>query len=241
MGCRCARIRTGVPCGLTCCGPSGSPAGDGVHRAVQRPSAGARCRRAVCAAGWLPGCAGRLPPERQGPNDVPVYEVTLRPEDGLYPLPVHGASGRTARPGRTTAPTRSRPPEHCPPAVLSGCLAHLRGDRPASASAIAGVGNLLSSRADFDFYRAAPPGGYKKGLPAAQRTDVGEGDIPPGDPGRGLLSLPALVALRRADRERPGPGDQHGPARPRRAASMRARSGWRAARTSRRRSTGSTC
>jgi len=25
--------------------------------------------------------------ERQGPHDVPVYEVTLRPEDGLYPLP----------------------------------------------------------------------------------------------------------------------------------------------------------
>ena len=25
--------------------------------------------------------------ERQGPDDVPVYEVTLRPEDGLYPLP----------------------------------------------------------------------------------------------------------------------------------------------------------
>src|SRR3989454_11427470 len=25
--------------------------------------------------------------ERQGPHDVPVYEVVLRPEDGLYPLP----------------------------------------------------------------------------------------------------------------------------------------------------------
>jgi hypothetical protein len=43
----------------------------------------------------------------------------------------------------------------------------------------AGVGNLLSSRADFDFYRAVPAGGYTKGLPAAQRTDVGSGDIPP--------------------------------------------------------------
>src|SRR3954468_10230667 len=33
--------------------------------------------------------------ERQGPNDVPVYEVTIDPEDGLYLLPYMGrqASG----------------------------------------------------------------------------------------------------------------------------------------------------
>ena len=41
-----------------------------------------------------------------------------------------------------------------------------------------GLGNLLSSKADFDFYRPAPSGGYKKGLPEARRTDVGEGDVP---------------------------------------------------------------
>ena len=40
-------------------------------------------------------------------------------------------------------------------------------------------GNLMSSCADFDFYRAAPSGGYRKGLPANLRTDVGQGDIPP--------------------------------------------------------------
>src|SRR6185436_5980293 len=34
-------------------------------------------------------------------------------------------------------------------------------------------------KADYDFYRAVPAGGYTKGLPHAQRTDVGEGDIPP--------------------------------------------------------------
>ena len=28
--------------------------------------------------------------ERQGPGDVPVYEVVLRPQDGLYPLPYMG-------------------------------------------------------------------------------------------------------------------------------------------------------
>jgi hypothetical protein len=41
-----------------------------------------------------------------------------------------------------------------------------------------GLANVLSSRADFDFIRALPSGGYKKGLSAADRTDQGDGDIP---------------------------------------------------------------
>lgn len=51
----------------------------------------------------------------------------------------------------------------------------------------AGVGNLLSSRADFDFYRAAPSGGYTKGRPAAERSDVGHGDIAPESLGTGFF------------------------------------------------------
>src|SRR6266446_859540 len=47
-----------------------------------------------------------------------------------------------------------------------------------------GVANMLSSKADFDFYRALPSAGYTKGLPAAARTDVGAGDIPPETLGR---------------------------------------------------------
>ena len=43
----------------------------------------------------------------------------------------------------------------------------------------AGIGNLISSFADVDFYRMLPTGGYTKGLAAALRTDVGEGDIQP--------------------------------------------------------------
>jgi L-asparaginase len=43
----------------------------------------------------------------------------------------------------------------------------------------AGVGNLISSFADVDFYRVLPTAGYTKGLPASRRTDVGDGDIPP--------------------------------------------------------------
>jgi hypothetical protein len=37
----------------------------------------------------------------------------------------------------------------------------------------------LAGRADYDFFRPAPSGGYRKGLPADRRTDAGDGDIEP--------------------------------------------------------------
>jgi hypothetical protein len=40
-----------------------------------------------------------------------------------------------------------------------------------------GLGNLISGRAEIDFYRVVPSSGYTKGLVAKLRTDVGEGDI----------------------------------------------------------------
>ena len=42
-----------------------------------------------------------------------------------------------------------------------------------------GRNNLLAAQADYDFLRVVPSGGYKKGLPAARRTDIGSGDIAP--------------------------------------------------------------
>ena len=41
-----------------------------------------------------------------------------------------------------------------------------------------GRNNLLGSKAAFDFYRPAPSEGYRKGLRAKERTDIGDGDIP---------------------------------------------------------------
>src|SRR5262249_34798345 len=69
-----------------------------------------------------------------------------------------------------------------------------------------GVGNMLSVMADFDFYRAMPPGGYRKGLPGAKRLDSGEGDIPVETRGRDffpykpwhLIAAPPQEALVRA-------------------------------------------
>ena len=125
---------------------------------------------------------GAFHKERQSERDVPVYEITLRPEDGLYPMP-YMARQADGRPWD----------EDC---AFSGAPAHLArqpfypdgsrmfeeidrfgiGDK--------GVGNLIAATAEVDFYRVVPPSGYTKGLPAALRTDVGEGDIPPETRGR---------------------------------------------------------
>src|SRR5262249_49645492 len=115
--------------------------------------------------------------ERQSPDDVPVYEITLRPEDGVYPLPylARQANGQpweddSARP--LAPPELSRQPFYPDASRLFEEIDRLGiGD--------SGLSNLLSCKADFDFWRAAPSGGYTKGLSAAERTDVGEREIPP--------------------------------------------------------------
>jgi hypothetical protein len=115
--------------------------------------------------------------ERQGPRDVPVYELTLRPEDGLYPLPYMARQANCQAweddGARPTAPAaQCRQPFYPDASRLFEEIDRLgTGDD--------GVANLLSAKATFDFYRALPSGGYTQGLPASQRTDVGEGDIPP--------------------------------------------------------------
>lgn len=115
--------------------------------------------------------------ERRGSEDVPVYEVTLRPEDGLYLLPYMAlqANGQPweedcAEPGA---------PVHLARQAFYPDASRIFEEIDRFGIGNEGVGCLLSSVADFDFYRAAPSGGYTRGLPAARRTDVGEGDIPP--------------------------------------------------------------
>jgi hypothetical protein len=126
--------------------------------------------------------AGRFHKERTGFDDIPVYEIRLEPADGLYPLPFMGrqADGQAWEwdgADKTAPIEKSRQPFFPDPSRMFEEIDRLGlGDD--------GVGCLLSSKADFDFYRACPSGGYTKGLPAAWRTDVGEGDIPPERLGR---------------------------------------------------------
>lgn len=121
--------------------------------------------------------AGVFHKDRTSPNDIPAYEVTLKPEDGLYLLPymarqADGAAWEDqvvfpfAPPDKirqTFYPDASRIVEEIDRFGLSE----------------KGLSNLLAQKADYDFFRPAPSGGYMKGLPAALRTDKGNGDIPP--------------------------------------------------------------
>jgi hypothetical protein len=120
--------------------------------------------------------------ERQGPDDVPVYEVTLRPEDGLYPLP-YLARQANGQPWEQDGVSPNAPGEQTrQPFYPDASRLFEEIDRLGVSNE--GWGNQLASRADYDFYRPAPPGGYTKGLSAAERSDVGEGDIPPEIRGR---------------------------------------------------------
>jgi L-asparaginase len=141
---------------------------------------------------------GQFSPDRKSSTDVPVYEVTLKPEDGLYALPYMGRQANgSAWEDDGVAPSAS--PDQCrQPFYPDASRIFEEIDRLGVGNA--GVGNLLSSRADFDFYRAAPGGGYKKGLPAAERTDIGEGDIPPER--LGVDFFPYRPFLRQAQRGR---------------------------------------
>ncbi|MBM2811938.1 MAG: L-asparaginase [Chloroflexi bacterium] len=112
--------------------------------------------------------------ERQGPDDKPVYEVTLLPEDGVYMLPymARQADGRAWEDDTTDRGSSTwRQPNYPDGARLFEEIDRL-------GVTDYGINNLLSSEADFDFYRASPSAGYTKGLSAAKRTDVGQGDIP---------------------------------------------------------------
>jgi hypothetical protein len=119
---------------------------------------------------------GAFHKERRSPSDKPVYEITLRPDDGVYPLPymARQADGRSweedcAHPGAPEQQARQ-------PFYPDGARLFEEIDRLGVGEK--GIGNLISARADVDFYRVVPPSGYTKGLAAALRTDVGEGDIP---------------------------------------------------------------
>src|SRR3984893_1801171 len=120
---------------------------------------------------------GRVRKDRQSANDKPVYEVELRPEDGLYPLPY-----------MATQADGSAWEEECAFAGAPEAKAR-QGFFPDGSRSFEeidrlqigekGTGNLISAHAEVDFYRILPPSGHTKGLPADRRTDTGAGDIPP--------------------------------------------------------------
>ncbi len=108
--------------------------------------------------------------ERTAASDKPVYEVQLHPDDGVYPLPymARQADGQPWEDDCTT-----------PGAPVSGARQpfYPDGSRPFEeidrlAIGEHGEGNLISARADIDFYRVLPPSGYTHGQSVAERTDT---------------------------------------------------------------------
>jgi hypothetical protein len=115
--------------------------------------------------------------ERTSATDKPVYEVTLRPEDGLYPLP-YMARQANDQAWEGDGTEKSAPAERTRvPFFPDGSRLFEEIDRLGISHE--GVGCLLTAKADFDFYRALPSGGYTKGLGENLRTDIGAGDIRP--------------------------------------------------------------
>ena len=87
--------------------------------------------------------------------------MTLNPEDGLYPLPymARQANGQAWEGDGTE---ERAPVEQCRvPFFPDGSRLFEEIDRLGISDK--GWGSLLSSKADFDFYRAAPSGGYTSG------------------------------------------------------------------------------
>ncbi|MBI2370851.1 MAG: hypothetical protein HYV08_11555 [Deltaproteobacteria bacterium] len=122
---------------------------------------------------------GRFHTTRQSPDDTPVYRVILQPEDGLYLLP-YMAVQVDGKPWDETSAFPGAPFEKCRQTFYPDASRIFEEiDRGIPGGTKGGVGNILSSKADFDFYRAVPSGGYTRGLAAGERPDVGSGDIPP--------------------------------------------------------------
>jgi L-asparaginase len=107
--------------------------------------------------------AGVFHREPQSSSDVPVYEITLRPDDGLYPLP-YMARQADGRPWDEDCATPNAPAHLArQPFYPDGSRVFEEIDRLGIDGK--GLNNLISSRAEVDFYRVTPPGGYTKGDP----------------------------------------------------------------------------
>ncbi len=107
--------------------------------------------------------AGDFHRERQSQSDVPAYEISLRPDDGLYPLPYMAAQA-DGRPWDEDCAAPNAPASHArQPFYPDGARLFEEIDRLGIDGK--GLASVISSRAEVDFYRVTPPGGYTKGEP----------------------------------------------------------------------------
>lgn len=135
--------------------------------------------------GWVDPTGTFSPTKLSGPAK-PVHVVELCPEDGLIPLPymARQADGSawedaTAEPGAADVGSRQ---------TFYPDASRIYEEIDRTGIAANGRPVALAAQADFDFYRAAPSGGWRHGRAAAERTDIGEGDIRPEEHGRDFFA-----------------------------------------------------
>ena len=131
------------------------------------------------------GADGSFSKERRSPQDKPVYEIELKPEDGVYPLPymARQADGSAweeecAAPG---APENRARQGFYPDGSRTFEEIDRLGVGPD------GLAGKLTGEVDVSFFRVLPPAGFTQGLPHDARKDVGGGDIAPEKRGRNFF------------------------------------------------------
>ncbi|WP_433008997.1 asparaginase domain-containing protein [Kribbella sp. CA-294648] len=115
--------------------------------------------------GWLDK-AGTFHPEQPSDDATPVYVVELHPDDGLYPLPYMARQANGSAWEETAATPYAAPAAARQTFYPDASRLYEEIER----FGLADHGNpaALWSVADFDFFRAAPSGGYTAG-PGAER------------------------------------------------------------------------
>lgn len=126
--------------------------------------------------GWL-DAHGAFVTTEPADGGTPVFEAELLPEDGLYPLPYMALQADGSAwddPGTTPLAGEDQTRQTFFPDAS-------RIYEEIERFGITSDGKLQTFGDDvgFDFFRPAPSGGYKQGQAAADRTDMGEGDIEP--------------------------------------------------------------
>lgn len=127
------------------------------------------------------GSDGNFQPEQRHQDDKPVYRIELRPEDGLYELP-YMAMQANGSPWELEGSAAAATPE-CTRQVFFPDGSRLLEEIERFCIGPEGWGGLVPTDIAIDHFRVAPSGGYTKGLPENERTDIGEGDIPAEKPG----------------------------------------------------------
>ncbi|WP_421760893.1 asparaginase domain-containing protein [Devosia sp.] len=117
---------------------------------------------------------GSFSKDKTSDTDKPVYEIELTPQDGLYPLPYMALQ----QDGSAWEEEGTKPMGmvHRQGFFPDGSRSFEEIDRLSIGAD--GKVNMIGGRAEVDFYRVAPPGGFTKGLAHDKRADEGEGDTP---------------------------------------------------------------